>query len=198
MVLPAFGGATMSPRWPLPIGAIRSMIRAVGGPAGVSRRSRCAVQRRQFREVGRCAACCGSRPLTESSWVSIAYRRVLCPAGVAARRSDLVAPAQPVLPDLGEGQVGVGRPALGAGAADERLTVGDVEDARNRDRHGVLGRQCVLGEPGVRGGLGVPGPGVPGLAGIPGPPGVLGRHSIRSREIVAGQRALRIFGGCGH
>ena len=28
-VLPAFGGETMSPRWPFPMGAIRSMIRAV-------------------------------------------------------------------------------------------------------------------------------------------------------------------------
>ena len=29
VVLPAFGGDTMMPRWPLPIGEIRSMIRAV-------------------------------------------------------------------------------------------------------------------------------------------------------------------------
>ena len=29
IVLPAFGGETMRPRWPLPIGATRSMVRAV-------------------------------------------------------------------------------------------------------------------------------------------------------------------------
>ena len=42
VVLPAFGGETMMPRWPLPIGATRSMIRAVMfvGSDGFSRRSR--------------------------------------------------------------------------------------------------------------------------------------------------------------
>ena len=29
IVLPAFGGETIRPRWPLPIGAIRSIMRAV-------------------------------------------------------------------------------------------------------------------------------------------------------------------------
>ena len=41
VVLPAFGGDTIRPRWPLPIGEMRSMIRAVMfvGSAGLSRRS---------------------------------------------------------------------------------------------------------------------------------------------------------------
>jgi len=41
MVLPALGGDTMRPRWPLPIGATRSMIRAVsdGFPSSSRRRS---------------------------------------------------------------------------------------------------------------------------------------------------------------
>ena len=41
IVLPAFGGDTISPRWPLPIGATRSMIRAVADASPSSRRRRC-------------------------------------------------------------------------------------------------------------------------------------------------------------
>ena len=40
IVLPALGGATIRPRWPLPIGATRSMIRVVRMLGSVSRRSR--------------------------------------------------------------------------------------------------------------------------------------------------------------
>ena len=40
IVLPAFGGATMRPRWPLPIGATRSMMRCVSFVGSVSRRRR--------------------------------------------------------------------------------------------------------------------------------------------------------------
>ena len=39
-VLPALAGETIRPRWPLPIGATRSMIRVVRMPGSVSRRSR--------------------------------------------------------------------------------------------------------------------------------------------------------------
>ncbi|MNE91088.1 hypothetical protein D3C80_1886590 [compost metagenome] len=44
MVLPAFGGATIRPRWPLPIGAQRSITRPVRSsveplPASIFRRS---------------------------------------------------------------------------------------------------------------------------------------------------------------
>jgi hypothetical protein len=40
IVLPAFGGETISPRWPLPMGHIRSMIRVVMLPGSDSSRSR--------------------------------------------------------------------------------------------------------------------------------------------------------------
>ncbi|CAB4783282.1 unannotated protein [freshwater metagenome] len=40
MVLPAFGGETISPRWPLPIGAIKSITRVVNTLGSVSRRKR--------------------------------------------------------------------------------------------------------------------------------------------------------------
>ena len=40
VVLPAEGGDTMRPRWPLPIGAARSMTRPIRLPGSVSRRSR--------------------------------------------------------------------------------------------------------------------------------------------------------------
>ena len=40
VVLPAFGGDTISARWPLPIGMTRSMTRVVSLCGSVSRRSR--------------------------------------------------------------------------------------------------------------------------------------------------------------
>ena len=40
IVLPAFGGETISARWPLPIGMTRSMTRVVSMCGSVSRRSR--------------------------------------------------------------------------------------------------------------------------------------------------------------
>ena len=40
VVLPAFGGDTISARWPLPIGMIRSITRVVSRSGVVSRRSR--------------------------------------------------------------------------------------------------------------------------------------------------------------
>ena len=40
IVLPAFGGETISARWPLPIGMTRSMTRVVRMCGSVSRRSR--------------------------------------------------------------------------------------------------------------------------------------------------------------
>jgi hypothetical protein len=69
VVLPAFGGDTISPRWPFPIGEIRSMIRAVmlvgssassilsfwSGNSGVRSSKR-----------RRCLAASGSLPLTSS------------------------------------------------------------------------------------------------------------------------------------
>ena len=70
-VLPALGGDTMRPRWPLPIGEIRSMMRAVMlvGSSGSSRRSfssgNSAVR---SSKRGRFLAASGSPPLTV--WIS--------------------------------------------------------------------------------------------------------------------------------
>ncbi len=67
VVLPAFGGDTMMPRWPLPIGDTRSMMRAVMllGSLGSSRRSfssgNSAVR---SSNRGRRLAASGSPPLT--------------------------------------------------------------------------------------------------------------------------------------
>ena len=53
IVLPAFGGDTMSPRWPLPIGASRSMIRAVAERVPVFQAQPfVGIQRGQLVEVG--------------------------------------------------------------------------------------------------------------------------------------------------
>ena len=72
IVLPAFGGDTISARWPLPIGMTRSMTRVVSMCGSVSRRSRSLrVQRGQLGELGPAAwPPRGSMPLTVSSRTS--------------------------------------------------------------------------------------------------------------------------------
>ena len=69
VVLPALGGDTMRPRWPFPIGAMRSMIRAVmfdgsDGFSSVSLLSGNSGVRSSKR--GRSRACSGSSPFTSS------------------------------------------------------------------------------------------------------------------------------------
>ena len=67
VVLPAFGGETRMPRWPLPIGEIRSMIRAVMfvGSAESSRVSRSSGNSAvRFSKRGRFLAASGSPPFT--------------------------------------------------------------------------------------------------------------------------------------
>ena len=68
VVLPAFGGDTMMPRWPLPIGDTRSMIRAtmlVGSRRVLQAQALVGEQRRQVLEPGaRRGAASGSPPLT--------------------------------------------------------------------------------------------------------------------------------------
>ncbi|CAM5677256.1 hypothetical protein SGLAM104S_08495 [Streptomyces glaucescens] len=71
MVLPVFGGATIRPRWPLPIGETRSMMRVVSTPGSVSRRSRsCGYSGVSLLNSGRPRPCSGAMPLTESSRTS--------------------------------------------------------------------------------------------------------------------------------
>ena len=68
IVLPALGGETIRPRWPLPIGATRSMIRVVRMLGlGLQAQPVLRVQRGQLGEVGAALrACSGSTPLTVS------------------------------------------------------------------------------------------------------------------------------------
>ncbi len=67
IVLPALGGDTISPRWPLPIGATRSMTRVVRLPGVVSRRRRsCGYRGVSFENSGRLRAASSGPPLTVS------------------------------------------------------------------------------------------------------------------------------------
>ena len=68
MVLPAFGADTMRPRWPLPIGAIRSMIRAVSdGSPSSSRRRWSGYSGVRSSKCGRDRASSGGIPFTVST-----------------------------------------------------------------------------------------------------------------------------------
>ena len=83
VVLPAFGGDTMMPRWPLPIGDTRSMIRAVmfAGSLGSSRcRFSSGNSAVRSSNRGRRRACSGSAPLTVSTSSSAGFFS-LRPAG---------------------------------------------------------------------------------------------------------------------
>src|ERR1035441_4041825 len=71
IVLPAFGGDTIKPRWPLPIGQIRSMIRVVMLPASVSSLSlSCGYSGVSLANSGRPMDFSGSSPFTLSSRTS--------------------------------------------------------------------------------------------------------------------------------
>src|ERR1700760_1343359 len=144
IVLPALGGDTISPRWPLPMGVTRSMIRAVGEPAGPSSRSRsCGYSGVSSANSGRCAASAGSAPLTLSTRVSPGYlSRVLPVRGGPLQQ---VTGAQAVLLDQGGGDVDIIRASLVAGPAEEGPAVADAEDAGHRGDRGGLGRGRWLG-----------------------------------------------------
>ncbi len=74
VVLPALGGETTIPRWPLPIGATMSMIRPVTSFGAVSRWNRsCGNSGVSFSKTGRCLAVSGSTPFTVSIWSSAKY-----------------------------------------------------------------------------------------------------------------------------
>ena len=71
IVFPAFGGETISPRWPLPIGAIRSITRVVRIFGSVSRRRRsCGYKGVSFPNSTRLRASSGVTPLTVSRVMS--------------------------------------------------------------------------------------------------------------------------------
>ena len=76
VVLPALGGETMRPRWPLPMGEIRSMIRAVMlvGSSASSRFSRASGNSGvRSSNRGRGCASSGPTPLTASIWSSAGF-----------------------------------------------------------------------------------------------------------------------------
>ena len=101
VVLPALGGDTIRPRWPLPIGEIRSMIRAVmlvGSSASSRRELLVGEQRREVLEAGRRLRLVGVDAVDR---VDAQQRRVLLvAAGRTALALDVVALAQPELADL--------------------------------------------------------------------------------------------------
>ena len=71
IVLPALGGETIRPRWPLPIGETRSMIRRVSWFGVVSSLSRsCGYSGVSLREVGPVLGRSGSPPLMVSTLTS--------------------------------------------------------------------------------------------------------------------------------
>ena len=83
VVLPALGGDTIRPRWPLPMGATRSMIRAVmlNGSAGSSSRRRSSGNSGvRSSKRGRLRATSGSAPFTVSMRSSAGFFS-LRPAG---------------------------------------------------------------------------------------------------------------------
>ena len=140
MVLPALGGETIRPRWPLPIGATRSMTRVVRLPGSVSRRSRsCGYSGRQLVEVGPAAGLLGVGAV---DGVEPDQRVELLPAlalpRLPDRAGDGVALAQAVLAHLDERDVHVVGAGQVAGGADERVVVEDVEDAGDRHEDVVL------------------------------------------------------------
>jgi len=76
VVLPAFGGETMRPRWPFPIGEMRSTIRPVAssGLSGSSSRSRSSGNSGvRSSKRGRSRASSGLRPLMWSTRSSAGY-----------------------------------------------------------------------------------------------------------------------------
>ena len=73
--MPARGGATMSPRCPLPIGAMRSITRMLRSPSLDSSRSRPSGYRgRRLSNAMRAFAASGSPPFTRSTFRSARYR----------------------------------------------------------------------------------------------------------------------------
>ena len=93
----------MRPRWPLPIGLTRSMIRAVGEPELIRAQALLRVQGCHVGEVGALSPAGSSAVdgVDAGRRASFSPRPAWRGAGGAL---DVVALAQPVLPDLGDGQ----------------------------------------------------------------------------------------------
>ena len=95
IVLPALGADTMRPRWPLPIGATRSMIRAVPDGFPSSSRRRCwGYNGVRSSKCGRARANSGGMPLTVSTLTSGRYlaRPLAADRAVPSIRSPFLSP----------------------------------------------------------------------------------------------------------
>ena len=139
IVLPAFGGETISPRWPLPIGAtrlIRRWLRFFGSVSRlISSTGKIGVR---SSKTGRRRAVSGSTPLTASTRSRPKYFSRL--ARGADRAGDAVAGAQAEAADLARADVDVVRARQQAVAAQEaEAVVDDVEDAGGVVVAGALG-----------------------------------------------------------
>ncbi len=146
IVLPAFGGETMRPRWPLPIGATRSITRVVRTFGSVSRRRRsCGYSGVSLPKSARWRAGSALSPLTESSRTSalnlaggLARVGLVALARLPDGAGDGVALAEPGLLDLAHRDVHVAVAGQVAGRPDERVVVLDVEDAGDGEQDVVV------------------------------------------------------------
>ncbi len=195
VVLPAFGGDTIRPRWPLPMGQIRSMIRVIMLPGSVSRRSlSCGYSGTSLAKSGLDIELLGVEPV---DLVQADQGVELLPALPLARLPDRalddVALTQAVLAHLGQGDVDVVRPGQVAGGAHEgvALALQHVQDAGDRDQH------VILGDHGLRVGLAVAPPvpvAVPVAAAAPSPFAVVVTELLPGGP-AAGRRRLPAITG---
>ena len=148
IVFPASDGATMRPRWPLPIGATRSMTRVVRLLGlGLQPQPLLRVERRELAELDprlglvRLQAVDGveADQGVELLPAAGAVLRLLALAGRLDRAGDGVALAQRVPLDQAERYVDVVGPGQVPGGADEGVVVEHVEDAGHRDEDVVVG-----------------------------------------------------------
>ena len=197
-VLPAFGGETIRPRWPLPIGATRSMTRGPIFLGSVSRRRRSdgysGTSLREFDAVlellGRLAVDRGDADQGVELLAGGLLAAVLAVARCADGADDGVALAQVVLLDLGEGDVDVVRARQVAGGADERVVLQHVQDAGDGQQDVVLGDLDVVDV----GTLGASAAAVVAVAEavVAGVASRLSRLSCRSRRSLRSRRLRRL------
>ena len=140
IVLPALDGDTISPRWPLPIGAAMSITRPIRlVDVGLQAQPLAGVERRQLLELD---PVLGGLRVGAVDRVELDQRvellLALALAGLAHHAGDRVTAAQAVLADHRQRHVDVVGARQVAGGADERVVVEHVEDARARHQHVVL------------------------------------------------------------
>ena len=147
IVLPALAGATIRPRWPLPIGATRSMIRVVRMLGSVSRRSRsCGYSGVSLPNSGRVRASSSDMAVDASPGARAALNFCRCAARLrllaVARRLTAPVTASPLrrpgFLTMAERDVDVNGPGQVAAGPDERVVVEHVEDPGDRKEDVVV------------------------------------------------------------